>query len=354
MRTTGAVYMDFERFDRLSITLASVDTRRTLLRLVLALPLSAGLAGRLLETSAHGQRNGTTVGEGRHRRHKGKRKRKGQTPTDNAQAAIDRAAPGSTVVLPPGTLALARSLVIAKDLTLAGAGTGQTVLDGGQAVRVLQIAPASTVTVQDLTITRGHAAEGGGIFNEGNLTLLRTSLESNLAGSGGALFNAGTATLGEGATVVGNTAASSFSGQTGSNLSSADVSAGSGGGVVNSGPLAALLLAAGGAVAAAIIAANTAETGGGGIHNDRGTVTLAAGTSVKENTANEGAGILNDGGTVTAAAGSSVTGNTASTMGGGILDKNNTEVVTLASAAIVTYNTPNNCYPVNTVQYCYV
>src|SRR3954452_6505505 len=100
--------MDFERFDRLSITLASVDTRRALLRLVLALPLSAGLASRLLEGSAHGQRNGATVGEGHHRRHKGKRKRKGKAkkPTDDVQTAIDRAAPGSTVVLPPGTWAL--------------------------------------------------------------------------------------------------------------------------------------------------------------------------------------------------------------------------------------------------------
>jgi hypothetical protein len=348
--------VDSEQFDHLSITLSSIDTRRALLRLLLALPLGAGLAGGLLEASAHGQRHGATVGEGHHRRHKGKgkRKRKGQTPTDKVQAAIDRAAPGSTVALPPGTLALARTLVIAKDLTLAGAGTGQSVLDGGQTVRVLQIAPGSTVTVQDLTITRGRAPEGGGIFNEGSLTLLRTSVESNLAGSGGALFNAGTATLGEGTTVVGNTAVTNFSGQGGSNLSSADVSAGAGGGVTNSGALAALLLAAGGAVAAAIIAANTAETGGGGIHNDKGTVTLDTGTSVKENIASEGAGILNDGGTVTAAAGSSVTGNTASTMGGGILDKNTTEVVTLASNDIVTYNTPNNCFPVNTVQYCYV
>jgi hypothetical protein len=349
-----------EQFDRLSITLTRVDTRRALLRLVLALPLSAGLAGRLLEASAHGQRNGATVGEGRHRGHKGKgkhkRKGKGQSslkPTDDVQAAIDHAAPGATIVFVPGTWAVTRTLVIAKDLTLVGAGAGQSILDGGQAVRVLQIAPASTVTVQDLTITRGRAAEGGGIFNEGSLTLLRTSLEGNLAGSGGALFNAGTATLGEGTTVVGNTAVTDFSGQGGSNLSSADVSAGAGGGVFNSGPLAALLLAAGGAVAAALIAANSAATGGG-IHNDGGNVTLDTGSSVKENTATEGAGIHNDGGTVTAAAGSSVIGNTASTMGGGIFDKNYTEVVTLASDDIVTYNTPNNCFPVNTVQYCYV
>jgi hypothetical protein len=352
--------MDSEHFDRLSITLASVDTRRALLRLLLTLPLSAGLAGWPQEASGHGHGTSPLGGEGRRRRRKGKRKRnkrkgKGQpalTPRDDLQAAIDQAAPGATLVLRPGTWAVARTLVIAKNLTLAGAGAGQSLLDGGKAVRVLQIAPGTTVTVQDLTITQGHAAEGGGIFNAGILTLLRTSLVSNLAGTGGALFNAGTATLGPGTTVVGNTAVSAFSGLSGAQLTTAAVSDGAGGGVFNSGALAALLLAAGGAVAAAIIAANTAESGGG-IHNDGGTVTLDAGSSVKENTASEGAGIFNDGGTVTGKAGSSVTENTASSSGGGIYDKTYANGVTLAGDAIVTYNTPNNCFPVSTIPYCY-
>jgi hypothetical protein len=354
--------MDSEHFDRLSITLASVDTRRALLRLLLTLPLSAGLAGWPQEASGHGHGTSPLGGEGRRRRRKGKRKRnkrkgKGQpalTPRDDLQAAIDQAAPGATLVLRPGTWAVARTLVIAKNLTLAGAGAGQSLLDGGKAVRVLQIAPGTTVTVQDLTITQGHAAEGGGIFNAGILTLLRTSLVSNLAGTGGALFNAGTATLGPGTTVVGNTAIGAGSGQSGA-----------GGGVFNGGALAALLLAAGGAVAAAIIAANSAESGGG-IFNDGGTVTLNAG-NVTGNTANEGAGIFSAGGTVLAAAGSRVTGNTASTAGGGIFVTSTADgvtlaradrvtspaaVVSLASDDLVTSNTPNNCFPVHTIPYC--
>ena len=190
----------------------------------------------------------------------------GLKPADDLQAAIAAAAPGATLTLCPGTWALSSQLRIAKNLTLVGAGAGQSLLDGGRqsngtgGVRVLQIAAGARVTLRDLTITKGHAAGssfpvsfGGGILNFGTLTLRDVAVSGNAAGvSGGGIFNfnGGTLTLQAGSSLTGNTAGG-----------------------------------------------NTANHFGGGIFNSMdGTVTLQAGSSVTGNTAERdgGGGIFNN------------------------------------------------------------
>jgi hypothetical protein len=167
-------------------------------------------------------------------------------PTANLQGAIDAAPAGVTVTLCAGAWALTGTIRIARNLTLIGAGAGQSILDGGGAVRVLQIAAGTTVTVQDLTITRGSDTLGWGIHTKGALRLVRCA-------------------------VTGNTATTQ------------------GGGIINFG---ALLLTG------TAVTGNSAQFGGG-IFNDNGTVTLQAGSRVSGNTAIVGGAISNLAGSVT-------------------------------------------------------
>jgi predicted outer membrane repeat protein len=246
--------------------------------------------------------------------------------TANLQAAITVAAAGATLTLCPGTWNLTSTIAIAQNLTLVGAGVGQSILDGGNAVQVLKIDRDVTVTVQDLTITKGRATGsffpedvGGGIFNAGTLTLVGVSVSVNTAGSG-AIYNAnfGTLTL-QDSRVMGNTANHS------------------GGGIYT---LGTVTLQAGSSVMN-----NTATKNGGGIYNEHGTVTLQADSSVSGNTSVLGGGIVNRGGTLTLQAGSSVTGNTA-LFGGGILnDQQQQGTVTLEPGSSVTGNSLDNCDP---------
>lgn len=76
--------------------------------------------------------------------------------------------------------------LIDKDVVLQGAGAAQTVLTGNQSGRVLRIAGGATVTVQDVSITEGRVvaskggvAQGGGIFNAGQLILRRVIVSDN-------------------------------------------------------------------------------------------------------------------------------------------------------------------------------
>src|SRR5262245_57822811 len=104
-----------------------------------------------------------------------------------------------------GTIALTSGqLDITDDLTLDGPGAEVLAVSGNDASRVFQIASGLTVAIDDLTITRGRADNGGGIWNQGgNLTLTRVVMSDNQAiatpgnsASGGGVYNfAGTGTV---------------------------------------------------------------------------------------------------------------------------------------------------------------
>ncbi len=114
-------------------------------------------------------------------------------------AALGWIAPGGTVTLSAGTHPARVSM--ARDVTLAGKGRDQTVLDGGGAGRVLQIDAEAKVLVRDLTIRGGDSRrederDGGGVWNLGELTLERCAVVGNQAGDdGGGILNNGTLTV---------------------------------------------------------------------------------------------------------------------------------------------------------------
>jgi len=62
-------------------------------------------------------------------------------------------------------------VVIGKDLTLQGAGAGDTILDGEGTGRVLYVAGGHSVSISGVTIRNGSDNLGGGIRNYGALTL---------------------------------------------------------------------------------------------------------------------------------------------------------------------------------------
>jgi len=75
-------------------------------------------------------------------------------------------------------------LDITDSLTINGAGTVKTIIDGGALDRVFHIHAGSSVLIRDLTIRNGRVldANGGGICNEqGFLTLVNCSVADNVA-----------------------------------------------------------------------------------------------------------------------------------------------------------------------------
>jgi hypothetical protein len=126
----------------------------------------------------------------------------------NWDIAVDSCPAGGgadTIVLPAGTFVITRvestidgefgDLEITGDVTIIGAGRGQTILDADRQDRMLRIFDA-TVTVQDLTIQNGlddgELSEGGGIENKfGRLTVRRVTLRGNEAEVGAGIMSEG-------------------------------------------------------------------------------------------------------------------------------------------------------------------
>ena len=189
-------------------------------------------------------------------------------PTHDLKAAIDAAAPGSTLTLCAGTWIVPRSLKIEKDLTLIGAGSDQSILDGGNTTTVLHVNGDVTVKLADLTVTRGKSpTTAGGLSNSGDLTLRNVAVTANKSESGGGLFRAGgKLRLAAGTRVSSNSAIGEFTLD------------GKGGGIrILQG---SVILDAGSSVTN-----NHASGGGGGIYsNVQNAVTINPGSTVSGNT----------------------------------------------------------------------
>ena len=107
---------------------------------------------------------------------------------------------GATIVVPAGTYTLTLSgygdLELRKDITLDGAGSNLTIIQGnpaGWTERILRVRNNAKVTVNGVTLRYGHAVNnwGGGIYVvTGTLTLKNSVVESNTADyNGGGIYN---------------------------------------------------------------------------------------------------------------------------------------------------------------------
>ncbi|GGT37901.1 hypothetical protein GCM10010226_12900 [Streptomyces phaeofaciens] len=263
------------------------------------------------------------------------------------QPAITAASPGDTLLV-RGTCT--GPFTIDKDLTLRG--VGRTVLDGNQAGSTVTVGSGAQVLLDSLTLTHGSAAaSGGGVNNEGTLTVSRSTVRDNTApsGAGGGIHNLGTLT------VLGSVVRDNYSLGAGGGINNNGFltvrgstvfgnSGDNGGGVFNylAGQTVALINSA--------VHHNTARVSdGGGILNYQGEMTVS-GSTVYSNTSTIGGGIWN-GGTLTVTR-STVLRNTATGgpgSGGGIYKADGT--VALARSVVLN-NTPDNCAPPGSVLGC--
>lgn len=163
-------------------------------------------------------------------------------------------------------------------LTIRGAGAGATIIDAAGLDRAFHVRAGTTLVLENLTVTGGHAGgstgahpeDGGGILNAGGtLALSGVVVSANRADeNGGGIHNdAGTMTI-NATTIRDNTA---FAGA----------------GILNSGGSATIL--------DTTISGNTAQFRGGGLFSGAGgTVNITAST-IRSNTASEsGGGIDNN------------------------------------------------------------
>ena len=105
-----------------------------------------------------------------------------------------------TISRPSSTPTNGRDILIGRNLTIRGPGAGVLAISGGNAGRVFDVSKGVIVTISNLTIKNGEPGEGypngGGIYNEGTLTLTNSSVSSNSAStSGGGIYNGGRLTL---------------------------------------------------------------------------------------------------------------------------------------------------------------
>jgi hypothetical protein len=276
-------------FDQVARGVHALGSRRRLFGLGVALPL-AGLVTSLADEDGEARRQ-----HGRNRGHRpGKRKknRKGQRgnngggkgatpclgPLTYLQLAINQANAGDTLTLCAGTFP-DQTLKIGKNLTIIGAGSGQTTLTKGDLLNsVMTVDQGVTVTLQGLTMS-GWGGPGTGL--------------------GPAIQNAGTLTLAD--VVV--------------------TQSGEYGAIINGKP-GVLHLTAGSS-----INSNIAQASGAGIQNDGGDVHIETGCSVTQNISTLGdgedavGGIYNERGWVFLADTSIVTNNQPTNCGGDRIDK---------------------------------
>ena len=191
-----------------------------------------------------------------------------------ASVDADTGTPGDTIdfasrvtgTITPGTLTLS------KNVTISGPGANLLTISGGGA-KIFYINSGVTASISGLTIANGNSVNGGGIDNEGTLTVSNSTFAGNSAGYiGGGIFNDGTLTVSN----------STFSGN----------SAGGGGGIANNNGTVT--------VSNSTFSNNTASGNsgyGGGIVND--STLKVSNSTFSGNTANSGGGIFNNGGTVT-------------------------------------------------------
>jgi predicted outer membrane repeat protein len=233
----------------------------------------------------------------------------------NSTTGADTIVFDKSVFATPQTIHLGGSQLELSDTTgattIIGPNKGVTV-DGGGLSRVFQVDSLVTASISGLSITGGNAGYdgyGGGLRNNGTLTLSNCTVSGNSATNGGGLYNRGTATL-TNCTVSGNSATRSGGGY-----------GGFGGGVFSYGTAT---------LSNCTVSGNSATNGGGGLYTN-GTARLTN-CAVSGNSATTGGGLYNYG--TATLTNCTVSGNSATNSGGGVFNSLRHGTATLTNCTV--------------------
>lgn len=237
----------------------------------------------------------------------------------------------------PATITLSTALPdISSDMTISGPAANtltvqRSTAGGTPNFRVFTVNLGKTVTISSLTISNGSSTSGGGILNQGTLTLNNCNIFGNTAlVVGGGIYNLGGFLVlndcNVGGTALGqpNTSGTSGSGGGGGITSDGGTVTITGGSVVGNSRGG---IATGGTLRlnGVAITNNTTDTGGGGGGLSVFGPTNIINCLISNNTVTSGAGgggILNGSGANTVLLNTTVSGNSAKGPGGGILNFN--------------------------------
>src|SRR5262249_45366878 len=83
------------------------------------------------------------------------------------------------------------------ELSITGPGADLLTVrrDSASAFRIFTVASGASVEIAGLTIANGNTTLGGGIYNQGNLTVTNSTFSGNSAGGGGGVYNFGMLTV---------------------------------------------------------------------------------------------------------------------------------------------------------------
>jgi predicted outer membrane repeat protein len=256
---------------------------------------------------------------------------------DNAEI---RPGHDTIVINANGTVTLQNELrTIEDDLTIVGPGADQFSVSGDNQIRVFSIGNTATVTITGITIRDGNAAvtlyadfyEGGGVYiSSGSLVLSDTQVISNTAVRGGGIYANGDVTL------IRTQIFSNFTYYRGGGIYQdednltliesqvANNTSTGGGGLYISARSVTL--------SRTEIISNSVHKRGGGIYLIAGTLT-AKGGKIAENLARNGGGIFNAQGPLVLSE-TQVISNAANERGGGIYHNSLSEAITLTQTTL--------------------
>jgi CSLREA domain-containing protein len=183
----------------------------------------------------------------------------------------------------PSTIVLRASLpALDHEIAIIGPGVKVLTIDGAFKWQPFHVNFEKTASISALSVADGKATDGGGVWNEGTLTLKDVNISNNRGGRGAGINNDGTLTV-RNAIITDNIATKA------------------GGGIRNAGTMTLIN---------SVVMENSARKNGGGIHNDvvegesEGTARIFNSTIVR-NTADasdlgegDGGGIYNNDGSV--------------------------------------------------------
>ncbi|MBW6466582.1 MAG: hypothetical protein K0B06_08775 [Brevefilum sp.] len=246
----------------------------------------------------------------------------GDTTDDDCVAGV---VGPDTILLPTGTYTLTSGIklpFINSKITIIGVDAETTIIEASACNpvdedtcthhhRVFDVFSAGYLTLEEVTVRHGFGSvegdgsiDGGGIRNQGNLTITKSIISDNKATYGGGIWNFGTGNV----TLVDSTLSNNKATYAGGGIwSNTDLT------VMNT-----------------VVSDNDAASAGGGIFNSTGSMMNVSGGIFSGNTANNGGGILNYG-SLTIGENATFTGNIAQTSGGGIFTGSN-GAVTLADS----------------------